>query len=407
MKEFFKVKNLDDVISLKQEFDPVQTEEVPLAEAFDRILAEDITSESDLPDFPRATMDGYAVFAAATFGASEASPAWLTLKGTVGMGLPAGFSITSREAARISTGGMLPEGADAVAMIEHAEAIDDETIEVYKSVPPAQHVIEKGEDIKKGETLLFRGMKVRAQEYGLLAAMGRQTVAAFKRPKIGIISTGDEIVAADKKPRPGQIRDINSYTLWALVKNTGAIPKSYGIVGDDFNDLVEKYTLALSESDMVLVSGGSSVGTRDLTIAAMADFPDASLLVHGISISPGKPTILAKVRGKVFWGLPGHVVSAMVVFHVVVTPFIDHISGLTSKPKWGIPAVLSRNIASAPGRTDFIRVKLRWENEKLVADPVLGKSGLIRTMVKADGLIEIGINTEGLYKGSDVEVMLI
>jgi molybdopterin molybdotransferase len=407
MKEFFKVRNLEEVLSLKREFKPLQTEEVALAGSFDRVLARDIASESDLPDFPRATMDGYAVSAAATFGATEASPAWLTLKGSIAMGRPPGFSINARETARIATGGMLPEGADAVAMIEHAEAIDDETIEVYKSVPPGQHVIEKGEDIKKGEAILFRGMKIRAQEYGLLAAMGRQTVTVFKKPRVGIISTGDEIVASDKIPGPGQIRDVNAYTLWALAKNAGAIPETYGIVGDDFDDLVEKCALALSESDMVLVSGGSSVGTRDLTIAAMAGLPDALLLVHGISISPGKPTILAKVQDKIFWGLPGHVVSAMVVFHVVVKPFIDHLAGLAPGPAWRIPAVLSRNIASAPGRTDFIRVKLRRENGALVADPVLGKSGLIRTMVKADGLIRIGINTEGLYKGSEVDVLLI
>ncbi len=407
MKEFFKVKHLNEVISLKREFQPVQIENVALSGSFDRILAEDIASKSDLPDFPRATMDGYAVLASSTFGASEASPAWLMLKGTIAMGSVPGFSINSRETARIATGGMLPKGADAVAMIEHAEAIDDETVEVYKSVPPGQHVIEKGEDMKKGETILFRGMKIRAQEYGLLAAMGRQAVSVFKKPRVGIISTGDEIVAADKMPGPGQIRDINSYTLWALAKNAGATPKTYGIVGDNFDELVQTCTQALSESDMVLVSGGSSVGTRDLTIEAMAQLPGALLLVHGISISPGKPTLLAKVQEKIFWGLPGHVVSAMVVFHVVVKPFIDHISGLASVPKWRIPAILNRNIASVPGRTDFIRVKLSREDGVLIADPVLGKSGLIRTMVKADGLIEIGINTEGLYKGSEVDVLPI
>lgn len=407
MKEFFKVKHLNEVMSLKREFEPVQIEEVALDGSYDRILAKDIASESDLPDFPRATMDGYAVLASSTFGASEASPAWLTLKGSIAMGSVPGFSINARETARIATGGMLPEGADAVSMSEHAQAIDDETVEVYKSVAPGQHVIEKGEDMKKGETILSRGMKIRAQEYGLLAAMGRQTVTVFKKPRVGIISTGDEIVAADQMPGPGQIRDINSYTLWALAKNAGATPKTYGIVGDNFDELVQTCTQALSESDMVLVSGGSSVGTRDLTIEAMAQLPGALLLVHGISISPGKPTLLAKVQEKIFWGLPGHVVSAMVVFHVVVKPFIDHISGLTSVSGWRIPAILNRNIASVPGRTDFIRVKLSWQEGALIADPVLGKSGLIRTMVKADGLIEIGINTEGLYKGSEVDVLLI
>ena len=276
----------------------------------------------------------------------------------------------------------------------------------YTGVAPGQNILEKGEDIRRGDTLLSGGQKLRSQETGLLAAFGKNQVCVYKKPVIGIISTGDEIVSIDEMPAPGQIRDINSYTLSGLVKKAGAIPVTFGIVRDDFDDLFKKCTLAMDQSDMVMISGGRSVGVRDFTIEVFSALPDAAILVHGISISPGKPTILAKSRNQAFWGLPGHVVSAMVVFEVVVRPFIEHIGGLSLKHKrFKLSAVLSRNISSAQGRIDFIRVRLIEKDGVLWAEPILGKSGLINTMVQADGLLEIGINTEGLDKGAEVEVM--
>jgi molybdopterin molybdotransferase len=407
MKEFFNVLNLPDVLALAEGFPPVRTETVPLAGAFNRVLGADMTSDIDIPDFARSTMDGYSVCASSTFGASEANPAYLDIIGTVDMGERPSFTVNAGKAAGISTGAMLPGGSDAVVMVEHTDAMDDITLEVYKSVAPGQHMIEIGEDIKKGSTLLTKGRKIRAQEFGLIAAMGRQTVTVYKKPVVGIISTGDEIVSVDETPGPGQIRDINSHTLSALVRNAGATANRYGIVDDDYEKLYEKSTLALSECDMVLISGGSSVGARDFTTAVLSAIPASTIRVHGISISPGKPTILAQAGEKAFWGLPGHVVSAMVVFHVIVKPFIERISGLSPQPKWEIPAVLTRNISSAQGRTDFIRVRLTKKDGVVCAEPILGKSGLINTMVKADGLIEIDINTEGLDKGSPVGVILV
>ena len=407
MKEFFKVKELPEVMAYTEAFLPVGTEEIEVTACLGRVLASDIVADINLPDFPRSTMDGYAVCATATFGASEANPAYLDISGSVVMGEIPGFSVRPQTAARISTGGMLPDGADAVVMIEHTQAIDETTIEVHRSVAPGQHMIEVGEDLKKGDTILYKGCEMRSQEVGLLAALGIQRVTVFKKPVVGIISTGDEIVPIDDIPDHGKIRDINSYTLSGLVKKSGGIPKTYGIVTDNVKDLREKCTTALYASDMVLISGGSSVGTRDFTISVLSEMPASSILVHGISISPGKPTILARTMGKPFWGLPGHVVSAMVVFTVVVTPFLDRISGMYRRGKWKIPAFLSRNISSAQGRTDFVRVRLIRQNGILTAEPVLGKSGLIRTMVNADGLIEIPANTEGLDKGTAVEVLLI
>ncbi|MGD9226858.1 MAG: molybdopterin molybdotransferase MoeA [Desulfobacterales bacterium] len=407
MKEFFKVTDLKKVIEYRAEFPQVQTEEIPLVETVGRILAENIFADVDLPDFPRAIVDGYALQGASTFGASEGNPAFLTVTGSVAMGESPEITIGPGEAVRIATGGMLPQGANSVVMIEHTEAIDDATIEVYRSVAPGQNMIAIGEDIKNKSRMLMQGQTIRPQEAGLLAALGKQTVTVFQRPVIGIISTGDEIIPITEAPTLGQIRDINTYTLTGLIHEAGAQAVSFGIVRDDFETLFEKCKQALDQCDMILISGGSSVGARDFTVDVLSALPDAKILVHGISISPGKPTILAKVQNKAVWGMPGHVVSSMIVFSRVVKPFVEHFSGQTRKPEkeHRISAILSRNLASTQGRVDFIRVRLRREEGRLWADPVLGKSGLISTMVLADGLLEIDINTEGLDKGDRVKII--
>jgi molybdopterin molybdotransferase len=408
MKEFFKVKTIDQVLGYRQLFARIPTESVSLTESVGRILAADICSDIDLPDFSRSIMDGFAVKGASTFGASEANPAYLTVTGNVAMGKSADITAGPGEAVRIPTGGMLPAGADSVVMLEHTGIIDDTTIEVYRSVAPGQNVVAVGEDIKKGEIALSSGSRIRPQEAGMLAALGSKQVAVFKQPLIGIISTGDEIVAVDEEPGPGRIRDINTYTLTGLIRESGAIPMQFGIVHDDYPALLAQSSRAIDQCDMVLVSGGSSVGARDFTIEVISALQDAAILFHGISISPGKPTILAKIKNKAFWGLPGHVVSAMIVFSRIVKPFIEHISGCRQTARdWRLTARLSRSIASAQGRVDYIRVRLDDKEGILQAEPILGKSGLINTMVKADGLIEVGMNTEGLDKGAEVEVILL
>ena len=407
MKEFFKVTDLQTVLEYRTKFPQVKTEEIPLLETVGRILAKDVVADDDLPDFPRSIVDGYAVKGASTFGSSESNPAYLTLSGSIAMGESPEIAVGPGEAAQIATGGMLPPGADSVVMIEHTQAIDDTTIEVYRSVAPGQNMIAIGEDIKKHTGVLLKGQMIRPQEAGLLAALGKQEVAVYQKPVIGIISTGDEIVPINETPRRGQIRDINTYTLSGLVQEAGAEAVSYGIVRDDFKILFEKCKLALAQCDMILISGGSSVGARDFTVDVLSALGDAKILVHGISISPGKPTILAKAQNKAFWGMPGHVVSAMIVFSRVVKPFVEHLSGKAAdqKKELRLQAKLSRNVASRQGRIDFIRVQLRPAEGRFWADPVLGKSGLISTMVNADGLIEIDINTEGLDKGALVEVI--
>lgn len=408
MNHFFKVKSLEAVMAMAEEFPPVGVENVPVSEAFSRVLAQDLTAKKDLPGFRRATMDGYAVSAGSTFGASESSPAWLDIVGTILMGDIPEFSIGAGQAARISTGGMLPEGADSVVMVEHTELIDDLSVEIYKSVAPLQHVIDASEDFAEQETVLSKGTFIRPQEEGLAAGLGFKQIAAYQIPKVGIISTGDEIVPIEEEPVPGKIRDINSYTLSGFIKEAHAIPVRYGIVKDDLSDLKNAIEKAVKETDMVLLSGGSSVGTRDFTVDALSSLPDARILVHGMSVSPGKPTILARVGNKPVWGLPGQVVSAMVVLKIVIIPFLNRLRGLNRLDRRiTVPAKLTRNVASSQGRRDFVRVLLEKKGGELLAKPVLGKSGLIRTMIHADGLLEIGDNVEGLEKDTMVDIILL
>jgi molybdopterin molybdotransferase len=405
MSEFFHVVTLEDAVTRLSDLPSVGTEAVPLSEAAGRVLAADVPSDIDLPGFRRSTMDGYAVRAASTFGATESSPAMLEVTGSVEMGASAEVSVGRGHAARILTGGMLPPGADAVVMVEHTQALDDATIEVTRSVAPKQNVIEPDEDLAEGETLLFAGARLRPQEVGVLAALGALEVQVYRPPVVAILSTGDEVVPVESVPHPGQIRDVNSSTLGAMVRAAGGVPRPLGIVGDDLDELLATCREALSEADTLLISGGSSVGTRDLTIDVLAALPDSEILVHGLAIKPGKPTILARVGDKAVWGLPGHVASAMVVFHVLVGPFVERLGGLSrGVPRARQPARLSRNVPSVHGRRDFVRVRLEDRDGHLWVVPLLGRSGLLRTTVESDGLIEIDVNTEGLDEGTEVWV---
>ncbi|MEE4362381.1 MAG: gephyrin-like molybdotransferase Glp [Desulfotignum sp.] len=408
MTHFFKVKTLDEVMALKQHFFPKQQETIAVDAAFSRILAQDVTAPRNMPGFRRATMDGYAIQASASFGASESTPAWLEIQGSIPMGQVPDFVLTQGKAAGIATGGMLPRGADAVVMVEHTQVIDDTSLEIYKSVAPLQNIIDDDEDFKSGEVVLPAGTFLRPQEVGLAAGMGFSTLPVHQVPKVGIISTGDEIIPIHEDPSPGRIRDINSYTLSGFVQEAHAQPVRYGIVKDDPRALRACCEKALAETDMVLISGGSSVGTRDYTVEVLSQLPDTDILVHGMSVSPGKPTILSRSGTKPVWGLPGQVVSAMVVMKMVVVPFLHRIQGYAApRPLVRIPARLTRNVASAQGRRDFIRVVLENGPDGLMAKPVLGKSGLIRTMVLADGLLEIGENLEGLEKNTWTQVIVL
>lgn len=406
---FFKVKTTEEVFKILEQFGPLGEERIPLEEALGRVLSRDTTSPENLPGFYRSTMDGYAVVAKDTFGASESLPALLEVVGEVIMGQVPTTVVRSGQGVNISTGGMLPEGADGVVMVEHSHLLDEKTIEVSRAISPLENVIQPDDDFKKGAPVLTKGSALRPQDLGVMAGLGLTHVSVYQRPRAAIISTGDEVIPIDQRPEPGQVRDINSYTLSAFCRQRGTDPIIMGLCGDDFDrlrDLVEK---GLGEADTVWISGGSSVGVRDLTLKVFESFDHMELLVHGISISPGKPTIIAKIGSRAIFGLPGHTVSAMVVAEVFLARFLSRLSGEATFSEGlhdRVEAQLSRNLESASGREDYIRVKLNESGGKLMAEPIFGKSGLISTLVEADGLIRVDRNTEGLYQGQTVEVMI-
>lgn len=408
-KEFFKVTSMETALQMTRTFPCVSKEVLPLGQCVGRILSQDIVSKIDLPEFNRATMDGYAVQARSTFGASESMPALFTIVGAIEMGEVPTVSVKAGEAVRIATGGMLPDGADSVVMLEHAQELDDQTLEIFKSTAPLEHVMEIGEDFRRGEKTLLKGSRIRPQEMGVLAALGETHIPVYRKPVVTILSSGDEIVPIDQTPDLSQLRDVNAYTLTGLVQLSGAVPRYLGIARDSFDELHGFLENALAGADVVLISGGSSVGSRDFTVEAIQALADAEILFHGVSISPGKPTILACSKEKAIWGLPGQVTSAMVVLHVMVRPMLERIGGL-SEGQIGVghqvSAVLSRNLASVQGREDYVRVKLVRREDQVYAEPILGKSGLIHTMVKGDGLVRIDVNSEGLDEGTPVSVIL-
>jgi molybdopterin molybdotransferase len=405
---FFKVKTAEEVFDIIEEFEPLGGEIVALEKVLGRTLTADVVAPEDLPGFHRSSMDGYAVRAQDTFGATESLPALLELGGEVLMGQTPETAVGAGQAVKISTGGMLPEGADGVVMVEYCHSLDSKTIEVSRAISPLENVIRPDDDFKQGSKVLTGGEPLRPQDLGVLAGLGLGEVSVYKRPRVAIISTGDEVVPVHQRPQPGQVRDINTYTLGAFCRQAGAEAVILGLCPDDFGQLREAVSRGLQVADTVWISGGSSVGTRDLTVKVFESFEDTELLVHGISISPGKPTIIAKTGSQALFGLPGHVASALVVAEVFLAPFLARLfgeKGLVQRLYEVIEAELSRNIESASGREDYIRVSLKRKGEGYLAEPIFGKSGLISTLVEAEGLLRVEMNTEGLYKGQCVAIM--
>ncbi len=357
-------------------------------------------------------MDGYAVNARDAFGATEANPAYLECCAELKVDEAPNFILKPGECAAIPTGGTLPEGADAVVMVEHTHELGSGTVEIRKSSAPGEHTMLKGEDTAKGDTIFKAGHKIRFQDVGLLAALGIKKITIQQKPRVGIISTGDELVEIDSPQKVGTIRDVNSHTLRCLVSEAGAEPVNYGIVRDELKKLESTLKKAISENDLVLLSGGSSVGMRDLTVQAIESMADSKILAHGVAISPGKPTILGQVGKKPVLGLPGQVTSVQVVMLSLVVPFIRHIMGqkdaFLTNDRPVVLAELSRNTVSKPGREDYVRIKLTLRDGDIpLAQPIYGKSGLLKTMIQADGLMIIPADTEGFYAGEKINIWLI
>ena len=410
MPELFNVLAPDDALETltKRLSIRVEPEAVPTHEALGRVTAARVVSPEDLPSFPRSTMDGYSVRAADTFGATESLPAYLEIAGEVPMGRPPAVSLSIGMAAGAFTGGMLAEGADAVVMEEHTQRAGESTIEVLRPVAPGENVLMVGEDIRAGEEVLPSGHLIRPQDIGGLIALGITSLQVARRPRVSIVSTGDELVAPSETPGPGRVRDINTYTVSALVEKHGGVPIPIGLAKDDYEEQRDAAARGLEQGDILIFSAGSSISSRDLTASVIDGLGSPGVLAHGISLKPGKPTIVALVDGKPAFGLPGNPVSAMVVFELLVRPILNLLCGLDPPPDpVTVTARLSRDVASAAGREDHVQVRLNGAREGgRTAEPVFGKSNLIYSLVRADGTIRVPADKAGLYAGEEVEVSL-
>ena len=386
-----------------------KTARIPIEEAAGRIVAEGITSQEDIPGFARSTMDGYAVLASDTFGATETSPAYLDIEGEILMGQQPASPLSRGKAIKIATGGMLPEGADAVLMFEYAADIKGKMIEAQKSVAPGENVIQKGEDMAAGDEVVNAGTKLRPQDIAVLASAGITEVMAYNQPTIAIISTGDEIIPPSQPLKPGLIRDSNSYQLAALAEQAGAVPVKRGIMADDYDIIRQSVKISADENDIILITGGSSVGTKDMTERVITDMGE--LLFHSVQLKPGKPFMAGTVNGKLVFGLPGHPRAVAVCFETFVRPVLRMLSGQAvgsnmSELARTIEARLTRSVHSSSGRREHIDVILVKRDGELWAEPVPGKSGLLRTMLRSEGSICVPLEKLGYDSGQTVTVTL-
>jgi len=436
MPEFLHLQTPDEARSLILRNLPnpqPAAETIDTTQALGRVTALPVVAPHPLPTFNRSAMDGYAVCAADTFGASESLPAYLKVLGEVSMGVQPGFDIKPGEVALIHTGGMLPASADAVVMLEYTQRVDkpyegSETcarmaeIEISRAVAEGENVLCIGEDVRQGQVVIPAGRLIRPAEIGGLMALGVTQVSVVKRPRVGLISSGDEVVRPEQTPRPGQVRDVNSYTLSALVIKSGGDPLLYGIVPDDLKTMKQVAQRALLECDLVIITAGSSASARDMTADAIRSLGKPGVLVHGVNIRPGKPTILAVCDGKAVIGLPGNPVSALVIAGLFVVPMIEKLLGLPlDHPRPSLLAKLTINVPSQAGREDWVVVRLlppslsprereggsRGVGDVPLAEPIFSKSNLIFSLVAAEGLMRIPPEANGVSAGEMVEVRLL
>ncbi len=411
MPQFLKLKPpfvaLDEFLSAIPEKQSL-SEDIPTMQAHGRVLAEDIHSPHPLPEFPRSTVDGYAVQAASTGGASESLPAFFKLIGEVPMGKVPAFQVGKGEAALIHTGGMIPDGADAVVMLEQSQSVSSAEVELTKAVGKHENVILAGEDVLTGDLVIPAGKVLRIPEIGGLMSIGKTHVAVSRKPRVGILSSGDEVVPADQTPTLGQVRDINSTTMSLLIQESGGEPVVYGIVPDQPAELLRLAQKAHAECDLVLITAGSSASERDMTADVIRELGQPGVLSHGVSVRPGKPTILAVCDGKPVIGLPGNPVSALVIATIFVKPVIRKLLNQVRNPFHPtISAQLGTSFPSVAGREDWIPVSLRKQDDKFIADPIFFKSNLIFNLVRADALVHIPADLTGIQAGEMVEVEIL
>ena len=408
-REFFTVKTVSEALAGFRPERRTRVETVALDDALGRVPAEPLVAPHDLPGFARATVDGFAVRAADTYGASEGLPSYLEIAGEAPMGRPPEVEVRAGAAVAIATGAPLPPGADAVLKIEHTQSATDELLEVLRPVTPGEGMVRADEDAPAGTELAPSGRPLRAQDLGMLAAAGLTGLPAHARPRVAIVSTGDELVAAERQAGPaaalpvGQVRDASAPALAALVREAGGEPRFGGIVPDDRDALATKLREALQDCDVLVVSAGSSVGARDETAAAIASLGEPGIWCHGLALRPGKPTLLADCGGVPVLGLPGNPRSALVVFRLIGVPIVRMVGGCTNPPpEPAVRARLARDLPSAAGRLDVVQVRV----EAGAAAPLFGSSSLLSILTAADGCLVVPEAATGLAAGTEVDVTL-
>ncbi len=411
MKGFKERIDVETALKLffeKADLKKLESEEVSLWEAYERVLAEDIIAEVDIPHFNRSAVDGYAVRSMDTFGASKTNPILLRVVGEVEIGDKPSVKVGKGEAVRVATGAPLPEGCDAVVMIEYTSKLDDTTVEIYKAATPGGNVSRIGEDVKAGELILKKGTILQPQDVGMLAALGKTRIKVVRKPRVAVLSTGNELIEPGNKPDVGQIVDVNRFTIASAVKEIGGEVVDLGISRDDTGELESKLKEGLASADMVIVSGGTSVGARDLLPEVVNRMGE--VIVHGVSMKPGMPTALAVVNGKPVILLPGFPVAALIAFYTFVPRILQRMMGIeVVRQKWNVvKAKVTRRIPSNAGVRTFTRVVVKEVDGEYVAEPLrTSGSGVLSSMIKANGLIVIPEDKEGVEEGEEFEVILI
>jgi len=391
-------------VEIETRFGRVRTrdEVVPLLSSCGRVLYEDVVSDENVPGFDRSSMDGWALKAADTFGCSDNLPALLKSAGEVEMGKAAPVKLSGGECVYVPTGGHVPEGADSVAMVEYSEDYGDGAIGILRPCAPGENIVYRGDDVAAGKRLYKAGHRIVPHDIGALAALGRAALRVCKKPSVAIISTGDELVPFDETPDGGQVRDVNSGMLAAAAEAAGADAWIFGITPDNEDALASIIKEAVS-CDLILVSGGSSAGERDITLDVVNRLGES--YIHGIAMKPGKPTIIGEIDGKPVFGLPGHPVAAYFVFEIFIYPLICSMQG-AAPGRRTLEAELSAAIPSNHGRAEYVAVRLEGGEKGISAIPIRGKSGLITLLADAGGYIEIPRDCEGFHGDAPVTINL-
>jgi len=407
---FRKLLSFDEAKQLlRQTFlaKPVGVEQVSISKAHDRVLAQDVVAPLNIPSFTRSIVDGYAVKAVDTFGASEDKPVSLMFCGHVAIGESPNVVVENGLVAEIVTGAPLPEGADSVVMVEYTTRQKDNVF-VHRPVSIGENLMAAGSDIRKSETVLKKGRFLASREIGVLAAIGLTEVTVYKRPKVAVLSTGSEVVEPGKVLPPGKIYDINAHALSAAVLETGGEPINLGIIPDEIDNLKKALETALSSADAVITSGGVSVGPKDFTPQVVDSLGKPGVIISGVAVKPGKPITIAVIDGKPVFSLPGNPTSSLFMFNVFVRPILVKLAGRTEEELPTLKAVVAKKMFPARGRRTFVMVNLVYDkNGTLLVSPVpTGLSGAITTLAKADGFVEISEKQQFVDAGTEIDVYL-